>query len=503
MKSKTQYRCQSCNYVSPKWMGRCPQCGEWSSLVEEAPEAVAAKGKSSELANLREEFKNSRKKKLDQAGPYSAPSPRENSHWEALGAKSDENGEATPQHLVRLDTGIREVNRVLGGGLVPDSFTLLGGDPGIGKSTLILQMAHGLKEAKVLYVSGEESVYQIRSRAHRLGVESEDRIFLSAETSLEKVFASVKEIGPDVLMVDSLQTFASQTLESPPGSVSQVREISAKLMTLAKSAGIAVILVGHVTKEGSIAGPKVVEHMVDTVLYFEGEGAEQYRLLRAIKNRFGSAKELGVFEMAEGGLKEVENPSSLFLGQRDQAVEGTAVGTSLEGSRPILVELQSLVSPSNLAMPRRTTVGMDHSRVVLLAAILEKHLGLPLAERDVFFNVAGGLKITEPACDLPAAAAMYSSFLGTPMPQDWIWMGEIGLTGEVRRVNFPEVRLEEAKKLGFARAILPASAMDRVKGIRGVEVRPINRVQELASLLGSNLEAERDEFLGDVSPLDC
>jgi DNA repair protein RadA/Sms len=358
------------------------------------------------------------------------------------------------------------LDRVLGGGLVPDSFVLLGGDPGIGKSTLLLQMSKGLIEVhpqiKIFYVSGEESIDQIRGRAYRLGIRGKGNIFLAAETQLEKVFSSVKEIQPHVLMMDSLQTFSTGFIQSAPGSVSQVREVAARLMTLAKTAGIAVWLVGHVTKEGSIAGPKTVEHMVDTVLYFEGEGGQSYRLLRTVKNRFGSTRELGVFEMDGEGLREVTNPSALFLCERKESLAGTAVAAPLEGSRPLLVELQALVTPSGLAVPRRTSVGLDSSRVSLLAAILEKHLKVSLAEQDLFFNVAGGLRLSEPACDLAAAAAIWSSAEERPLPLQWVLIGELGLTGEVRRVAQTDLRLEEARRLGFKRILLPENTPQTV-----------------------------------------
>lgn len=376
--------------------------------------------------------------------------------------------------------------------MVPDSFILLGGDPGIGKSTLLLQAAKGLRERnpelRILYVSGEESVDQIRGRAHRLGVVGGKHILLSAETGLERVFATVKEVRPHVLIMDSLQTFSSEALESAPGSVSQVREISTRLMALAKSAGVAVWLVGHVTKEGSIAGPKMVEHMVDTVLYFESEGGQSYRLLRTVKNRFGSTRELGVFEMEGEGLREVANPSSLFLSDRKEPVPGTAISAALEGSRPILVELQALVTSTTLALPRRTAVGMDSARIALLAAILEKHMRLPLAEEDLFFNVTGGLRLSEPACDLAAAAAIWSSHQERAVPEGWVFLGEVGLTGEVRRISQPEIRIAEARKLGFRTLVLPRSTREKEsarpeKDAQGLRLVPISSVVELPDLL--------------------
>ncbi len=415
----------------------------------------------------------------------------------------DEDAEAShEQKTQRLRTGMLELDRVLGGGLVRDSFVLLGGDPGIGKSTLLMQMAHGVIGAqpalKVFYVSGEESIDQIRSRARRLGVSAPGRIFLGAETQIEKVFASVKELKPDVLVIDSLQTFSSGFLDSPPGSVSQVREVAARLMALAKSAGVAVWLVGHVTKEGSIAGPKVVEHMVDTVLYFEGEGGHTYRLLRTVKNRFGSTRELGVFEMDGEGLREVSNPSELFLSDRKEGVAGVAIAASLEGSRPLLVELQALVAPSGLSMPRRTAVGMDSARIALIAAILDRHVKVRLNDQDLFFNVAGGLRLNEPACDLAAAAAIWSSKNEHAFPSDWVWVGELGLTGEVRRVPNLDIRLQEAAKLGFKKAVVPRSSAEKIK-VEGLKLLPIDRVSEITRLVeGSGASLSRRPIASEI-----
>jgi DNA repair protein RadA/Sms len=396
----------------------------------------------------------------------------------------------------RLSTGISELDRALGGGLVRDSFTLLGGDPGIGKSTLLLQMARGLiashEKVKILYVSGEESVDQIRSRAKRLGVEGRSRVFLAAETQLEKALAAAKELKPDVLVIDSLQTFSSAYLQSAPGSVSQVREVTQQLMSVAKGDGMSVWIVGHVTKDGNIAGPKAVEHMVDTVLYFEGEGGQNYRLLRTVKNRFGSTHELGVFEMDGEGLREVSNPSSLFLSERSRPAAGTAVTASLEGTRPLLVELQALVAPTALALPRRTSVGMDSSRISLLAAILERHMGLKLAEKDLFFNVAGGLRLSEPACDLAAAAAIWSSLEDIAFKTDWIFIGELGLTGEVRRVSQVDVRLNEAKKLGFKCAVVPQSTPKQILDkVTGIKIITLERIHELPRIFRSEMADSR------------
>jgi DNA repair protein RadA/Sms len=496
MKIKTQYSCQSCGYVSAKWLGRCPGCEAWNTLVEERTSGVAAtQGASHEssLTNIRDEFRGFRDAAIEAAGMHGALVTAMDDSWVPLESES-------LSHTKRISTGIVELDRVLGGGLVPDSFVLLGGDPGIGKSTLLLQMANGLidkqPEIKILYVSGEESIDQIRGRARRLGVVGKSTVFLAAETQLERVFATVKELKPSVVVMDSLQTFSSGFLQSAPGSVSQVREVAARLMALAKTAGIAIWLVGHVTKEGSIAGPKAVEHMVDTVLYFEGDGGQSYRLLRTVKNRFGSTRELGVFEMDGDGLREVPNPSALFLSERKESVPGTAVAASLEGSRPILVELQALVAPSGLAVPRRTAVGLEHSRVSLLAAILERHMNLPLAQQDLFFNVAGGLRLGEPACDLAAAAAIWSSAAERAFPENWVFVGELGLTGEVRRVGQLDLRLQEAEKLGFKTVVIPESTssalIERYQHARGssgskpMRLLTIARIKELPRLLANN-----------------
>jgi DNA repair protein RadA/Sms len=372
----------------------------------------------------------------------------------------------------------------LGGGLVPDAFTLVGGDPGIGKSTLLLQMAKGLVQhhpkLEMIYVSGEESIDQIRSRAKRLGVDGKGRIQLASETELEKVISLVVEKRPHVLIMDSLQTFVSTQSSSSPGSVSQVREIAQRLMVLAKSAGIAVWLVGHVTKDGQIAGPKTVEHMVDTVLYFEGEGGQSYRLLRTVKNRFGSTHELGVFEMDEGGLREVTNPSSLFMSERKEAMFGIAITASVEGSRPLLVELQALVVTSGLALPRRTSVGIEQQRISLMAAILERHMGLQLSQRDIYFNVAGGLKLNEPAIDLAVSAALWSSLDEVPLSPSMLFIGELSLTGEVRRVANIEMRLHEAKKLGMTSVVLSSQTPKRIlEQDWGLQLIQLSQVREL------------------------
>jgi DNA repair protein RadA/Sms len=474
-KPKSQFACQNCGYTTSKWLGRCPGCESWNTLLEERPQP---------------ENRSTREAVMELAGAHGALRSGGAEAWVPLDPGTPDEQEVARSRAggaqKRLSTGMQELDRVLGGGMVPDSFVLLGGDPGIGKSTLLLQMARGLHsrhdDLRILYVSGEESVDQIRGRAHRLGVAGGGRVFLATETQLEQVFATVKELKPQVVIMDSLQTFSSGTLESAPGSVSQVREVAVRLMALAKSAGIAVWLVGHVTKEGSIAGPKAVEHMVDTVLYFEAEAGATYRLLRTVKNRFGSTRELGVFEMDGEGLREVSNPSQLFLSDRKSPVPGTAVSASLEGSRPLLVELQALVAPTTLSVPRRTAVGFDGPRISLIAAILEKHMKLQLAEQDLFFNVAGGLRIAEPACDLAAAAAIWSSFEEKAFPSDWVFLGELGLTGEVRKVPQLDQRIEEARKLGFKTLVVPRGLAEKLGKVPGVSLLPIARVDEIPGL---------------------
>ncbi|HEX5773988.1 MAG TPA: DNA repair protein RadA, partial [Geomobilimonas sp.] len=379
----------------------------------------------------------------------------------------------------RHTCGIAEFDRVLGGGLVEGSLVLVGGDPGIGKSTLLLQATDHLARSlgSVLYVSGEESPRQIRMRGARMQVQAPELLIL-AETMLEKILTQVHRVKPAVLVVDSIQTVFTSALESAPGSVSQVREVAGRLMMLAKGSGIPVFIVGHVTKDGSIAGPRVLEHMVDTVLYFEGDAGHPFRILRAVKNRFGSTNEIGVFEMKEGGLCEVKNPSELFLAERPLGVSGSVVVATLEGSRPLLVELQALVTTSSFGVPRRTTIGVDHNRLALLVAVLEKKVGLSLAGQDIFLNVAGGVRLNEPAADLGMVVAVASSHLDKTVEPHTIMLGEVGLAGEVRGITQPEVRAREAAKLGFSRCLMPAGNVKQVKGVKGLELVGVKSVEE-------------------------
>ncbi|MBI2606980.1 MAG: DNA repair protein RadA [Deltaproteobacteria bacterium] len=443
MKNKTVFACQNCGAQFPKWMGKCPDCQQWNTLVEEAyaeqpATAAQAKGHAAFRQSLRDDSAENRPFRLD---------------------------EIEEKEGFRFPTAYAELNRVLGGGVVPGSLVLIGGDPGIGKSTILMQGFTGLKELRdrpILYVSGEESAKQIKLRAARLGMK-DSNFLVHAENSFEAILETVQKVKPAILIVDSIQTVFSTQVQSAPGSVSQVRECTARLMVTAKTLGVATFLVGHVTKDGSIAGPKVLEHMVDTVLYFEGATHNAYRILRAVKNRFGSTNEIGVFEMTQAGLREVTNPSEIFLQERPVNAAGTVVVSAIEGSRPILVEVQALVSSSNLATPRRTTLGIDHNKVSLLIAVIEKKLGLPLYGHDIFVNVAGGIRLDEPGADLGAALALASSHRNKPLNPKLLVCGEVGLTGEVRRVSQLDLRLSEAEKLGFESAIVPKSSLEALE----------------------------------------
>jgi DNA repair protein RadA/Sms len=449
-----QYVCQSCGAVHAKWAGRCEACAEWNTLAEESAPAVpkgmrAGAARRLELVGL--------------AGRSAGPA--------------------------RLSSAIAELDRVLGGGLVPGSTVLIGGDPGIGKSTLVLQAAAALANAgaQVAYVSGEESIDQIRLRAARLGV-SAAPVQLSAATSVRDILGTFDQASaPQLLVIDSIQTMYVDNVDAAPGTVTQLRTSAHELIRFAKRRGTALFLIGHVTKDGQIAGPRVLEHMVDAVVYFEGERGHQFRILRAVKNRFGAANEIGVFEMAEQGLIEVPNPSALFLAEREAGVPGAAVFAGMEGSRPLLLEIQALVGPSALGTPRRTVVGWDGARLAMLLAVLESRCGLALGGRDVYLNVAGGLRIGEPAADLAVAAALVSALSDRPVPPAAVLFGEVGLAGEVRAVGHTEARLKEAAKLGFEQIIMPAAGTRGAKQPRsdlGLRIQEIRRLVELPGLLG-------------------
>ncbi len=450
--TKTIFTCQSCGYQSPKWMGKCPDCNQWDSMVEEVVARKLAKGPQGER----------------QPGK-SKPVPIDS---------------VTVEDEYRLASGIAEFDRVLGGGLVPGSLVLIGGDPGIGKSTLMLQALHGFAGAgrRVLYVSGEESIQQIRIRSQRLATVSPDLLVVS-EIDIDAILNMIATIKPDVLVVDSIQTMFNAELTSAPGSVSQVRESTVQLMLVAKKSGIPIFLVGHVTKDGAIAGPRMLEHMVDTVLYFEGDGGHVFRVLRAVKNRFGSTNEIGVFEMNDAGLGEVLNPSAVFLSERAASAPGSVVTASMEGTRPILVELQALASSTSFGTPRRTILGLDRNRVSLLVAVMEKKLGMQLMGHDVFMNVAGGVKVSEPAVDMGIVSAVASSFLDRPIADGTVVLGEVGLTGEVRAIGQVEIRLAEAKKMGFTRCLLPESNLKRLNGKAGLDLLGVRNIDQAVEAL--------------------
>jgi DNA repair protein RadA/Sms len=384
----------------------------------------------------------------------------------------------------RLKTGLQEFDRTLGGGIVPGSMVLIGGDPGIGKSTLLLQVVARLSKERLraLYLSGEESPQQIKIRAERLSIRAEN-LFLLTGTCIEHLFERIDELQPNLLVVDSIQTVYTETLPSAPGSVGQVREVSTRLLNWAKKTGIPTFLIGHVTKDGAIAGPKVLEHLVDTVLYFEGDTSHAFRILRAVKNRYGSTNEIGVFEMKDSGLEEVGNPSRIFLEERPQGASGSVVIPCLEGTRPLLLEIQALVGPSPLGMPRRTAIGVDHNRISLLVAVLGKRMGIEMGDQDIFVNVAGGMRVDEPAADLGMVSAMISSFLNRPVDKNLVVFGEVGLAGEIRAVSQPEVRIKEAKKLGFSRCVLPKGNLEACSRIEDVELVPVDSVQQLMEVL--------------------
>lgn len=446
---KSVFFCQNCGHEENKWLGQCPMCKEWNTFVEEpvsfSKSASAKQIKDAEVVALK--------------------------HVE------------TDQEE-RIKTKIEELDRVLGGGIVPGSLLLVGGDPGIGKSTLLLQVCQILCEDKhqVLYISGEESLKQIKLRANRMGEFTEDLLLL-CETNLEIVKNVIQKRKPEVVIIDSIQTMYSEEVASAPGSVSQVRESTNVFMQLAKGLGISIFIVGHVTKEGTVAGPRVLEHMVDTVLYFEGDRHASYRILRGVKNRFGSTNEIGVFEMRQNGLVEVENPSEFMLNGKPENASGSVVACSMEGTRPILIEIQALVCSSNFGMPRRTAAGTDYNRVNLLMAVLEKRVGIHLSNYDAYVNIAGGIKMNEPAVDLGIVMAVVSSYKNQPIDEKTIVFGEVGLSGEVRAVNMPEQRVVEAKKLGFTTCIMPEVSREVVKNIKGIKIIGVKTINEALKVL--------------------
>ena len=441
--------CQECGYESSKWVGQCPACKAWNTMVEEIVD------KKSSVT-----------------------------HRQITEVQVAKLNDVQSSSEKRMDTHIEELNRVLGGGIVPGSLVLVGGDPGIGKSTLLLQTCKSLSDQKiaVLYISGEESLQQIKMRADRIGIFS-DEMTLLCETNLDLIQGVIEERKPQVVVIDSIQTMFRENVNSAPGSVSQVREATSVLMRLAKEQGIAIFVVGHVTEEGTVAGPRVLEHMVDTVLYFEGDRYASYRILRAVKNRFGSTNEIGVFEMCQSGLREVPNPSEYMLDGKPKNASGSIVVCTMEGTRPLLVEIQALVCHSAFGMPRRTAAGVDYNRVNLLMAVLEKNVGVRLADQDAYINIAGGMKVSEPATDLGLVLAIISSFRNRPIAEDMICFGEVGLSGEVRSVNMVEQRIAEAHKLGFKQCILPKVCMKNIQKPDGMLLKGVENVREALEIL--------------------
>jgi DNA repair protein RadA len=463
-KPRIQFICQACGNVSARWAGKCDACGAWNTLIEE--------GTSGGIGS----------------GPSSLRSPRKGRPVVLTSLAGD------IEDAPRIVSGIGELDRATGGGFVRGSALLVGGDPGIGKSTLLTQAAAALSAQghRIVYVSGEEAVAQIRLRAQRLGVAG-SAVELAAETNVEDILATIADgRRPDLLILDSIQTLWTDLAESAPGTVTQVRAAAQAMIRYAKSSGCAVVLVGHVTKEGQIAGPRVVEHMVDAVLYFEGEGGHHYRILRTVKNRFGPTDEIGVFEMGDRGLREVSNPSELFLGERHAAAPGAAVFAGIEGTRPVLVEIQALVAPTSLGTPRRAVVGWDSARLAMVLAVLEAHCGLRFGMHDVYLNVAGGYRITEPAADLAVAAALVSSLTGLALPADCVYFGEISLSGAIRPVAHAQQRLKEAEKLGFAQAVLPKVGEDLGGGIGQSAFQP-KTLGDLAVRIAGRLRRNADE----------
>lgn len=475
-KDKTMYVCSNCGYESAKWLGRCPSCGEWDSFKEIKVDAnYGSMNAKNTAASIRK-------------------------GWGKPVVGHEENKplrlkEIPLQDAPRIDTKDPELNRVLGGGLVPGSIVLLGGEPGIGKSTLTLQTLLGMHDMPILYVSGEESAHQIKMRAERIGrkaldngtakdvnadsTNEIDNVFILCETSLEKIYSGIQQLHPSLVVIDSIQTISTEQVDSSPGSISQVRECAASLLRFAKSSGVPVILIGHINKEGTLAGPKILEHIVDTVIQFEGDQHYVYRILRSIKNRFGSTSELGIYEMRQDGLRAVSNPSELLLTEDHEGLSGVAISSTIEGLRPFLVETQALVSTAAYGTPQRSATGFDQRRLNMLLAVLEKRVGFKLMQKDVFLNIAGGMRVTDMAMDLSVIAAVLSSNVDTPIENGWCMCGEVGLSGEVRPVSRVEQRIAEAEKLGFNHIILPAYNM---KGINpkkyAIQLHPVRKVEE-------------------------
>ena len=453
-KNASVFFCQECGYESAKWLGQCPACHEWNTFAEE-PKVNTSRGKM--------------------ASPGRRAEAKEPVSLKHIDSDSQD----------RISTGMAELDQVLGGGIVPGSLVLVGGDPGIGKSTLLLQVCRNLADRleQVLYISGEESLQQIKLRAVRIG-EFSDSLKLLCETNLSDIEAVVLKNRPQVVIIDSIQTMFQEEISSAPGSVSQVREATGVLMRLAKEQNIAIFIVGHVTKEGTVAGPRVLEHMVDTVLYFEGDRHASYRILRGVKNRFGSTNEIGVFEMTDIGLREVSNPSEYMLSGKPEGASGSVVVCMMEGTRPMLLEVQALVCRTNFGLPRRTAAGMDYNRLNLLMAVLEKRLNLPLSSYDAYVNIAGGVRLSEPALDLGLVLAIISSYRDVPIPDKTLVFGEVGLSGEVRAVGMAQQRVQEAKRLGFDRIILPKSSLSQLKSITGIRLEGVSTVRDAMEVLG-------------------
>jgi len=447
----TKYICQNCGYSSLRWLGKCPQCDTWNSFVEE-------------VINQTAETKKKRTQQFESLVNVTKLSE--------VDVKDDK----------RISTNISELDRVLGGGIVPGSVILVGGDPGIGKSTLMMQLGDKIGTEKFLYVSGEESQRQIKLTADRLGF-GKDEFYLLAETNLEIIISVIEKLSPSVVVIDSIQTIFYDSIDNSAGSITQLRECTSAFIKLAKARSVSIFLIGHITKEGLIAGPKILEHMVDTVLQFEGERTHTYRILRAVKNRFGSTNEIGVFEMTGTGLMEVKNASELFLSFRSKGISGSIVSSSMEGTRPILIEVQALVSSSGYSVPQRTTTGFDHRRLAIILAVLEKKVGYHLSKYDVFLNIAGGIRITEPSVDLAIALSVCSSFKDSPVDSDLIALGELGLSGEIRGIGFIEKRIQEAVKLGFKKIALPLSNLKNKKLKYDAEIIPLENIQDAIKLI--------------------